>query len=584
VAAKVTMAASGAAAEKKKGRVVLTKNAKKRLKKKEKRAAAEAGGNDGDSSAGTNGAAASTSGGRPEDGVEPVTIEYVSAAPDASAAAAMFAEVFSKFATAEVLTSDRPEEAADGDGAAGAAAPGAEAAGAPEAEERELSKKQRKAMSRMTVAELKQMVGHPEVVEAHDVTAGDPKLLVYLKSYRSTVPVPRHWCHKRRYLQGKRGVEKKPWQLPEFIAQTGIEKIRKAVEESNAAKNVAAKSRDRVQPKMGRMDVDYQVLHDAFFKWQTKPPLSGHGELYYEGKEFEVSLKEKRPGTLSASLKAALGMPDGAPPPWLINMQRYGPPPSYPTLRIQGLNAPIPEGASFGYHPGGWGKPPVDEYGRPLYGDVFGAAARAAGLEPRYEGLVGGHWGELGEAEDDEDEFSADEGFEMVEGTGRPVRSRAQRRADEADPSETSGIETPLDDGISSAISGLETPDAIDLRKRAGLDTPDSSGVSSAASDPKPLYTVIDEEKARARGGANTLFASDRRYKVAGVGAGVDVEMDPEDASSQALLRQKYDAARSGGGDDDDVGGVLSEGVRAQKRKLDKAQDRASKKQRDFKF
>jgi splicing factor 3B subunit 2 len=28
---------------------------------------------------------------------------------------------------------------------------------------------------------------------------------------------------------------------------------------------------------MGRMDVDYQVLHDAFFKWQTKPPLSGPG-------------------------------------------------------------------------------------------------------------------------------------------------------------------------------------------------------------------------------------------------------------------------------------------------------------------
>ena len=26
-------------------------------------------------------------------------------------------------------------------------------------------------------------------------------------------------------------------------------------------------------PKMGHI-VDYQVLHDAFFKWQTKPPLS----------------------------------------------------------------------------------------------------------------------------------------------------------------------------------------------------------------------------------------------------------------------------------------------------------------------
>jgi splicing factor 3B subunit 2 len=39
---------------------------------------------------------------------------------------------------------------------------------------------------------------------------------------------------------------------------------------------------------------------------------------------------------------------------------------------LVGLNAPIPDGAQFGMHHGGWGKPPVDEYGRPLYGDVFG--------------------------------------------------------------------------------------------------------------------------------------------------------------------------------------------------------------------
>jgi splicing factor 3B subunit 2 len=95
-----------------------------------------------------------------------------------------------------------------------------------------------------------------------------------------------------------------------------------------------------------------------------------------------------KPGVLSRELKEALGMPDGAPPPWLINMQvkrifmqlvlwlmnpfvsiltsykflqRYGPPPSYPQLKIPGLNAPIPPGASFGYRPGEWGKPPVDE-------------------------------------------------------------------------------------------------------------------------------------------------------------------------------------------------------------------------------
>lgn len=34
-----------------------------------------------------------------------------------------------------------------------------------------------------------------------------------------------------------------------------------------------------------------QVLHDAFLKNQTKPKLTGQGDLYYEGKEFEVCSK-----------------------------------------------------------------------------------------------------------------------------------------------------------------------------------------------------------------------------------------------------------------------------------------------------
>ena len=107
-----------------------------------------------------------------------------------------------------------------------------------------------------------------------------------------------------------------------------------------------------------------QVLHDAFFKFQSKPRLSRFGDTYYEGKEHEVQLRQKKPGVASDELQKALGMELGGPPPWLINMQRYGPPPSYPNLKIAGLNAPIPEGATYGYHPGGWGKPPVDEFGR----------------------------------------------------------------------------------------------------------------------------------------------------------------------------------------------------------------------------
>ena len=56
-----------------------------------------------------------------------------------------------------------------------------------------------------------------------------------------------------------------------------------------------------------------------------------------------------------------LFMADGPLTTLMLFFQRYGPPPSYPHLKIPGLNAPIPPGASFGYHPGGWGKPPVDE-------------------------------------------------------------------------------------------------------------------------------------------------------------------------------------------------------------------------------
>ena len=62
---------------------------------------------------------------------------------------------------------------------------------------------------------------------------------------------------------------------------------------------------------MGKIDIDYQKLHDAFFKWQTKPRMTLHGDLYYEGKEFEIRLKEKKPGDLSDDLRTSLGMPVG---------------------------------------------------------------------------------------------------------------------------------------------------------------------------------------------------------------------------------------------------------------------------------
>eukprot|EP01084_Bolivina_argentea_P086682 156650_1 len=96
------------------------------------------------------------------------------------------------------------------------------------------------------------------------------------------------------------------------------------------------------------------------------------------------------------------------PPPWLINMQRFGPPPSYPDLKIPGLNAPIPTHKMYGFHEGQWGKPPVDENGQPLYGDPFGIwtepISKSWGAKSR--------WGVLhkyDESDDDDDSSSDDD-------------------------------------------------------------------------------------------------------------------------------------------------------------------------------
>jgi splicing factor 3B subunit 2 len=77
-------------------------------------------------------------------------------------------------------------------------------------------------------------------------------------------------------------------------------------------------------------------------------------------------------------------------------------------LKIPGLNAPLPPGASYGYHPGGWGKPPVDEFSRPLYGDVFGTAAPAPPPEITAP-VERAHWGELEEEPEQEEEEEEEE-------------------------------------------------------------------------------------------------------------------------------------------------------------------------------
>lgn len=277
-----------------------------------------------------------------------VDIEYVYEAPPQDDLFENFAHVFEKFSQFSTIKSDDESKKENNELVlAENQDQNLPLQDVKETEAKKPSKRKIKQITRMTVAELKQKVARPELVELHDVTARDPIFLLHLKSTKNSVPVPRHWSSKRRYLQGKRGYEKPPFQLPDFIRQTGIMEMRELEQEKDSNKSLKAKTRERVQPKMGKIQMDYQQLHDAFFKWQTKPKLTIHGDLYYEGKEFERKFK-KKPGELSNDLRRALGMPTGPnayryPPPWLAAMKRHGPPPSYPYLRIPGLNCPFPE-------------------------------------------------------------------------------------------------------------------------------------------------------------------------------------------------------------------------------------------------
>lgn len=517
--------------------------------------------------------------------VPPSTIDFNISTAEEEAALATFSEVFKRFRQdsssskdvhdpsdekGQVIYSD-DEQLSESD--------------EEEALEREkLSKRKQRKLQRLTVAELKQIVKRPELVDWEDVTATDPAFLVQIKSTRNTIPVPPHWNLKREYLQNKKGIEKPPFQLPSYIAATGIAEIKDALKEKEAEQTLKAKTRERVQPKMGKVMIDYQKLHDAFFRFQTKPEsLTRFGEVYYEGKEFETKFKERKPGELSETLKEALSIPPLAPPPWLIAMQRFGPPPSYPQLRIPGLNAPIPEGAQWGFHPGGWGRPPMDEYGNPLFSEVLGHAEDAImrqaaifGEEPQKE-----HFGDLDPEEEEEDEEDEEEDSEEEE-------DDEVEEEDEHPAYDRRGLETPAEglqtpSGLQSVAStvpggGLETPGFLELRKGARR----GQQVDEADSGPKQLYHVLPEKDVSASKG---FLTTDHGYDLASVRQGqlgnrvvsgpilgeeeargtkrkanagsIDISIDASELEglSEAQLEEKYNQARkvgsySGGGGD----------------------------------
>ncbi|GMM35114.1 U2 snRNP complex subunit [Saccharomycopsis crataegensis] len=361
-----------------------------------------------------------------------------------------------------------------------------------------LSRRQLRKKNKIPLAVLKAEAKRPNVVEWYDVDANDPKLLVYIKCLKNVIPVPPHWQFKREYLSSKRGVEKPPFQLPKFIEDTGIVNMRDTTQLDD--QTLKQKAREKVQPKMGKLDLDYEKLHDAFFKHQEKPRLYGYGDIYYEGKEQdEIDLKGIRPGKVSDKLRKALGIQNFEELPWINNMRRFGPPPSYPGLRVAGLELQFyPE--SFQNMEN---KDPADE------------------LKEFLVPTENEHWGELKSVDEEQEEEEEEEGDEDSQ-EGEDVEYE-----DSEDEAEV------VDESDMVPISSVEVRSGVSLSTN-GMKAVDDDG------KPKKLYEVLEEKQ-----GENSR-KEPLSYKIRGRDEyekddNVDNE---EDVDEMAIKRAKYESEK----------------------------------------
>lgn len=215
---------------------------------------------------------------------------------------------------------------------------------------------------------------------------------------------------------------------------------------------------------------------------------------------------------------------------------------------------------------GGWGKPPVDEFGRPVYGDVFGQEEEL----PNYEEEPvdkSKHCGDLEEEEEVEEEEEAEEQYQ-----------------DEDLEDGTQSV-----DSLSSTPTGVETPDVIDLRKQQRKEPE------------KPPYQVLEEKEEKIAPG--TLLGTTHTYVIDGPPQDkpsgkrvdllrgqktdrVDVSLQPEELElMDNVLPAKYEEAREEEklrSQKEDFSDMVAENEKKRKRKTHEKDSKSKKK--DFKF
>lgn len=167
----------------------------------------------------------------------------------------------------------------------------------------------------------------------------------------------------------------------------------------------------------------------------------------------------------------------------------------------------------------------MDDFNRPLYGDVFGvlqgaeiAVSISFFLEEFKADMMQGQdqidralWGEIAPMEyDDEEEEEEDEDEEVEaedEEDGRRVPAGGLETP--------SGMATPsgLHSVTSTVPGGLETPEFVELRKQRRQE---SEAPGPGPSQPRDLYQVIPEREASSRG----FMGSSTSYDMSTVGSG----------------------------------------------------------------
>ncbi|KAJ1901636.1 hypothetical protein LPJ66_000661, partial [Kickxella alabastrina] len=276
----------------------------------------------------------------------------------------------------------------------------------------------------------------------------------------------------------------------------------------------------------------------------------------------------------------------------------------------------------WGFHPGGWGRPPVDEFGRPLYGDVFAAASAqgdvpvaaatniAAGVPQPIGDLSTSekkYWGDLEVAESSDEEEDDDEDEDSDENANSGAEEEANQPRGEA---EAVGLtDEQLRSGMATIPSGLETPSVLQLRKQAAREDSTTN---------KQLYTILPEQAtAQLEGIMGSQFTYDmstaldpskkkgvgepagKKSKVMGKGVDIAIDAAELEGLDQEALQAKYAEASASADGHSGAGSVAQEdfsdmvaehaATQSRKRKPTSAAPGAGsttqrKKAKDFKF